>query len=55
MGGDNEKDDLMSLIEKYKNKFPETLKELGNNVIYYDPNYGKSLLKYLKMLKYSKI
>lgn len=41
MGGDNEKDDLMSLIEKYKNKFPETLKELGNNVIYYDPNYGK--------------
>ena len=32
---------MMSLIEIYKDKFPETLKELGNNVIYYDPNYGK--------------
>lgn len=31
----------MSLIQLYKDKFPETLKELGNNVIYYDPNFGK--------------
>ena len=41
MGGSNEKDEFMSLVEQYKSKFPETLKELGNNVIYYDPNYGK--------------
>ena len=41
MGGSNEKEDLMSLIDQYKNRFPETLKTMGNNVIYYDPNYGK--------------
>ena len=39
--GQSEEEELMSLIHQYKDKFPETLKELGNNVIYYDPNYGK--------------
>jgi len=32
---------MMNLLHLYKDKFPETLKEKGNNVIYYDPNFGK--------------
>ena len=41
MGGENIKDIITDSINQYKKKYPEIINEQGNNVIYYEPNFGK--------------